>query len=63
MHGNITELLFCSIMLYRERMTLNSSGNIVSVLKQKMTDNKSQVKKYKEEIAEKENHFQVCLHS
>ena len=41
-------------MFYRERMTLNSSGNIVSVLKQKMIDNKSQVEKYKEEIAEKE---------
>ena len=42
-------------------MTLNSSANIVSVLKQKMIDNKSQVEKYKEEISEKENFFQVCL--
>ena len=41
-------------------MTLNSSANIVSVLKQKMLDNKSQVEKYKEEIGEKENYFQVC---
>ena len=41
-------------------MTLNSSANIVSVLKQKMIDNKSQVEKFKEEIAEKENHYQVC---
>ena len=40
-------------------MTLNSSANIVSVLKQKMIDNKSQVDKYKEEIGEKENYFQV----
>ena len=46
---------------FRERMTLNSSANIVSVLKQKMIDNKSQVEKYKEEIAEKENYLQVCL--
>ena len=44
----------------RERMTLNSSANIVSVLKQKMIDNKSQVEKFKEEIAEKENYYQVC---
>ena len=29
-------------------MTLNSSANIVSVLKQKMIDNKSQVEKYQE---------------
>ena len=42
-------------------MTLNSSANIVSVLKQKMIDNKSQVEKYKEEIGEKENYFQVCI--
>lgn len=42
-------------------MTLNSSVNIVSVLKQKMIDNKSQVEKYKEEMAEKENYFQVCI--
>ena len=42
-------------------MTLNSSANIVSVLKQKMLDNKSQVEKYKEEIGEKENYFQVCI--
>ena len=41
-------------------MTLNSSANIVSVLKQKMLDNKSQVEKYKEEIGEQENYFQVC---
>ena len=41
-------------------MTLNSSANIVSVLKQKMIDNKSQVEKFKEEIAEKENYYQVC---
>ena len=45
----------------RERMTLNSSANIVSVLKQKMLDNRSQVEKYKEEIGEKENYFQVCI--
>ena len=43
-------------------MSLNSSANIVSVLKQKMIDNKSQVEKYKEEIAEKENYFQVRFH-
>ena len=43
-------------------MSLNSSANIVSVLKQKMIDNKSQVEKYKEEIAEKENYFQVRIH-
>ena len=42
-------------------MTLNSSGNIVAVLKQKMVDNKKQVEKYKEEISEKENFFQVCI--
>ena len=42
-------------------MTLNSSANIVSVLKQKMLDNKSQVEKFKEEIGEKENYFQVFI--
>ena len=43
-------------------MTLNSSGNIVAVLKQKMVDNRKQVEKYKEEISEKENFFQVgCI--
>ena len=48
-------------VISRERMTLNSSANIVSVLKQKMLDNKSQVEKFKEEIGEKENYFQVCI--
>ena len=43
-------------------MTLNSSVNIVSVLKQKMVDNKKQVEKYKEEIIEKENFFQVSFY-
>ena len=42
-------------------MTLNSSANIVSVLKQKMVDNKKQVEKYKEEIMEKENILQVSF--
>ena len=40
-------------------MSLNSNGNIVSVLKQKMVDNKLQVERYKEEISEKENFVQV----
>ena len=51
----------CHCVTSRERMTLNSSANVVSVLKQKMIDNKSQVEKYKEEIGEKENYFQVCI--
>ena len=40
-------------------MTLNSSTNIVSVLKQKMVENKKQVEKYKEEI----NEYVLCTHS
>ena len=48
-------------VISRLRMTLNSSANIVSVLKQKMLDNKIQVEKYKEEIGEKENYFQVSI--
>ena len=40
-------------------MTLNSSTNIVSVLKQKMVENKKQVEKYKEEINEKSSYYQV----
>ena len=40
---------------------MSSNGNIVSVLKQKMVDNKMQVERYKEEIKEKENFVQVYV--
>ena len=42
---------------------MSSNGNIVSVLKQKMVDNKMQVERYKEEIKEKENFVQVYVGS
>ena len=40
---------------------MSSNGNIVSVLKQKMVDNKMQVERYKEDIKEKENFVQVYV--
>ena len=42
---------------------MSSNGNIVSVLKQKMVDNKMQVERYKEEIKEKEVLVQVDIWS
>ena len=42
---------------------MSSNGNIVSVLKQKMVDNKMQVERYKEEIKEKEGLVQVDIWS
>ena len=42
---------------------MSSNGNIVSVLKQKMVDNKMQVERYKEEIKEKEGLVQVGIWS
>ena len=40
-------------------MNNNASSNIVSVLKQKMTDTREEAIKYKEKILELENKFQV----
>ena len=48
-------------ILSERKKRMSSNGNIVSVLKQKMVDNKMQVERYKEEIKEKENFVQVYV--
>ena len=40
-------------------MNNNATSNIVSVLKQKMTDTREEALKYKDKIQELENKFQV----
>ena len=50
-------------ILSERKKRMSSNGNIVSVLKQKMVDNKMQVERYKEEIKEKEGLVQVDIWS
>ena len=40
-------------------MNNNATSNIVSVLKQKMTDTREEALKYKDKIQELENNYQV----